>query len=258
MGASPGGRVRGCRPGEVSRAGAAWARRKAALGAVAMVAVAGLAACSAGGTGGAAGPGTATPGAGSTGTGAPLRLSGPGTAITVVIPAGWHQVIDSADPSVPEMVTPDSCAGSDEVSCALGLARLADLAAPSAQAAAQAVQQAVDSGAGVRAGATLSGGPGQVAGQTGYLMRFRFSNGSGTLTSGIAAVPVVTAEAGGSSTPAPSGSGSRQFAVVLVWISGKAGAPGSGIISQVIGSAALTGGLRVRRASFSSGPDRRA
>lgn len=241
MGSCRGDRLRGCGPGRARRVKPAGSRR-AAVAAVAVVALAGLAACGSGGSGGSAGGGTASAGAGSTATGAPLRLSGPDTAITVVIPAGWHQVIDSADPSVPEMVTPDSCAGSDEVSCAVGLARLADLAAPSAQAAAQEVQRAVDSGAGVSAGATLSAGPGRVAGQDGYLLRFRFSNSSGTLTSGIAAVPAGTAASGGTGSPSPSGSASPQFAVVLVWISGKAGASGSGVISQVIDSAALTGG----------------
>jgi hypothetical protein len=157
---------------------------------------------------------------------APLVLSGPDTHLTVTIPAGWHQVIDSADPIIPEMVSPVTCAGSKEVACALGLARVATLAAASAQAAVQAVRRAVDSGAGVRPGAAISQGPSRVAGQEGYLLRFGFSNGGASLTSAIAAVA----------------SGTGEFAVVLVWVSGKPGAPGSGVIGQIIASAALTSG----------------
>jgi hypothetical protein len=172
------------------------------------------------------------------------RQRGAETGITVVIPAGWHQVIDSANPSVPEMVAPDNCAGRNEVSCALGLTRLADLTAPSAQAAAQAVRNAVDSGSGVTAGATVSSGPHQVAGKGGYLLRFRFTNGTGALTAAIAAAPDGTASPapGASASPDSSASASPQFAVVLVWISGNAGAPGVGAIDQIIGSAALVGG----------------
>jgi len=146
--------------------------------------------------------------------------------MTVTIPAGWHQVIDSANPIIPEMVSPVTCAGSKEVACSLGLARLATLSAASAQAAVQAVRQAVDSGAGVRPGAIISQGPARVAGQQGYLLRFGFSNGSAALTSEIAAVA----------------SGKGRFAVVLVWVSDKPGAPGPGVVGQIIASAALTSG----------------
>jgi hypothetical protein len=198
---------------------AAELARAGVLGAVLMVLVLLLAGC--GGSAGAARGGSRAPAAA-----APLVLSGPDTDITVTIPAGWHQVIDSADPIVPEMVSPVTCAGSREVACALGLARLATITAASAQAAVQTVRQAVDSGADVRPGATITQGPSRVAGREGRLLRFGFSNDGAALTSGIAAVA----------------SGRGEFAVVLVWVSGKPGAPGRGVIGQIIGSAALTGG----------------
>lgn len=201
----------------------------------------GLAGCGSS-TGATTGAGNATPSAGSTGTAAPLRLSGPDTDITVVIPAGWHQVIDSAEPAVAEMVAPTSCAGSNEVACALALARLANVSAASARAAAQGVQQAVDSGTGVSAGATISQGPRQVAGRAGYLVAFRFSNASGTLTAQVATVPTQTTSASPDATgTAGSNDSDHQFAVVLVWASAKTGAPDSQTINQIIDSAAFTG-----------------
>jgi serine/threonine-protein kinase len=41
-------------------------------------------------------------------------LAGPHTDITVAIPPGWHQVIDSTNPKIPEMVTPTTCMGDAE------------------------------------------------------------------------------------------------------------------------------------------------
>jgi hypothetical protein len=198
---------------------AGWRPTADALGGVLMLFTLLLTGC--GGSAGAAGGG-----GGRTPTAAPLVLSGPDTDITVTIPAGWHQVINSADPILPEMVSPVTCAGAREVACALGLARLATLKAASAQAAVQAVRQAVDTGSGVRTGDVISQGPSRVADRDGYVLRFRFSNGAAALTSAIAAVA----------------SGSGEFAVVLVWVSGKPGAPGLGVIGQIIGSAALTSG----------------
>jgi hypothetical protein len=163
-----------------------------------------------------------------------LLLSGPKTDIVVAIPAGWHQVINSANPIIPEMVTPTTCMGSQEVSCATGLARIATLTAPNAQAAAQTVEQAVYTTPGVKPGATVSQGPGKVGRHDGYRHRFTFSNSAGTLTSEIAAVP--------SGLTTPDAQGNHEFSIVLVWVSDKPGAPKHGVIDQIIGSALVAGG----------------
>lgn len=163
-----------------------------------------------------------------------LLLSGPTTDIVVAIPAGWHQLIDSGNPIIPEMVTPTTCMGSQEVSCATGLARIATLTAPNAQAAAQTIEQAVDATPGVKPGATISQGPGKVGRHDGYRHRFTFSNPGGTLTSEIAAVP--------SGPMAPDAQGNHEFSVVLVWVSNQPGAPKPDVIDQIIGSALVSGG----------------
>jgi hypothetical protein len=163
-----------------------------------------------------------------------LLLSGPKTDIVVAIPGGWHQVIDSANPIIPEMVTPTTCMGSEEVSCATGLARIASITAPDAQAAAQTIEQAVYSMPGVKPGATISQGPGKVGRHDGYRHRFTFSNTGGTLTSEIAAVP--------SGPTAPDAQGNHEFSVVLIWVSDKSGAPKPDVIDQIISSALVSGG----------------
>ena len=165
---------------------------------------------------------------------APLLLSGPSTNIAVTIPAGWHQVIDTADPIIPEMVAPTSCMGSGEVSCASALARLATFSAPDEQAAARAVEHALASGAGVKLGATISRGPGKVGRRDGYLHRFSFTNPAAALTAEIAVVPT--------GPLAPDARGNHQYSVVLVWVSNKPGAPNPGVIDQIVGSAVAIGG----------------
>ncbi|MGH3577976.1 MAG: hypothetical protein ACRDU0_10520 [Mycobacterium sp.] len=182
-----------------------------------------LAGCG-GGSGGAAAPANAER----------LLLAGPNIDIAVTIPAGWHQVIDSGNPSVPEMVSPITCLGSGEVGCAKGLARLATLTAPSAQAAAMTVQQAVTTAPGLQVGAITSQGPGKVGHRDGYRLRFGFSNSRAKLVSEVAAVPT------GSVTP--DAKGNREFSVVLVWISDAAGAPNQNVIDQIISSALVVGG----------------
>lgn len=164
----------------------------------------------------------------------PLMLAGPNTNILVAIPDGWHQVIDSANPAIPEMVSPTTCLGSGEVLCATGLARIATLTAPSAQAAEATVEQVVTSTAGVKVGQSLSQGPGKVGHHDGYRHRFTFSNSSANLTCEIAAVP--------SGPLKPDAQGNREFSVVLAWVSDKPAAPKSEVIDQIIGSALVVGG----------------
>ena len=156
-----------------------------------------------------------------------LLLSGPTTDIVVAIPPGWHQLIDSANPIIPEMVTPTTCMGNQEVSCATGLARIATLTAPNAQAAAQTIEQAVDATSGVKPGVTISQGQGKVGRHDGYRHRFTFSNPGGTLTAEIAAVP--------SGPMAPDAQGNHEFSVVLVWVSSQPGAPKPDVIDQIVG-----------------------
>lgn len=163
-----------------------------------------------------------------------LLLSGPNTDIVVTIPPGWHQLINSANPMIPEMVTPTTCMGSQEVSCATGLARIATFTAPNAQAAAQIIEQAVTATPGVKPGATISQGPGKVGRHDGYRHRFTFSNPGGTLTSEIAAVP--------SGPMTPDAQGNQEFSVVLVWVSDKPGAPKPNVIDQIIASTLVAGG----------------
>jgi hypothetical protein len=162
------------------------------------------------------------------------RLSGPNIDIVVTIPDGWHQVIDSSNPSTPEMVYPVTCMGSAEVSCATGLARLATFAAPSAQAAAETVQKAVSTSPGVQAGNTISQGPGQVGHRDGYRFRFNFSNATAKLVSEVAAVPT--------GSPAADSKGNHEFSVVLVWVSNVPNAPKQDVIDQIVGSALVAGG----------------
>ena len=173
-------------------------------------------------------------GSGTSPTTQPLLLSGPKTDIVVTIPDGWHQVIDSTNPAIPEMVSPTTCMGNQEVNCATGLARLASLTAPSAEAAAHTIEQAITTAPGVKPGATLSQGPEKVGHHDGYRQRFAFTNPGATLTAEIAAV------ASGPTTPDPQGN--HEFSIVMVWISNKPAAPHTNVIDQIINSAQISGG----------------
>ncbi|MFZ0119077.1 MAG: hypothetical protein WBR33_08940 [Pseudonocardiaceae bacterium] len=163
-----------------------------------------------------------------------LLLTAPNTDIAVTIPTGWHQVIDSTNPSTAEMVFPTTCMGNAEVTCATGLARLATFAAPSAEAAAQTVQRAVSTAPGVRAASITSQGPGKVGQRDGHRLRFTFANASAKLVSEIAAVPI--------GSPIPDAQGNHEFSIVLVWVSDAPSAPRQGTIDQIIGSALFVGG----------------
>lgn len=173
-------------------------------------------------------------GGGASGNADRLLLSGPNINVAVVIPAGWHQVIDSSNPNTPEMVSPISCMGSQEVACATGLARLATFTAPNARTAAQTVQQAVVTAPGVKLGSIINQGPGKVGHRDGYLLRFNFTNPGAKLVSEVAAVPT-----GSSSADA---AGHHEFSIVLVWISDAPNAPKQDVIDQIVGSALFVGG----------------
>lgn len=162
------------------------------------------------------------------------RLSGPNIHIAVTVPAGWRQVTDSNNPSIPKMVFPFTCTGGREATCATGLARLATFAAPTAAAAVQTVQRAITTSSGVRPGETISEGSDEIGHRDGYRIRFTFSNPAANLVSEVAAVPT--------GTSAPDAEGNHEFSVVLVWVSDAPGAPKQDVIDQIVGSALVVGG----------------
>ena len=161
---------------------------------------------------------------------AALTLTGPRTNVALTIPDGWHQVINTANPLIPEMVSPTTCRGAAEVSCALGLARTATFTAKSLEEAADAVRQSVVDDRRITNVTDVSKGPGKVGSVDGYRYRFTFRNPQANLTAEVAAVPVATA-------PAPDGT--SEFSVILVWVSDKPDAPKPDIIDQIVGSAQL-------------------
>jgi hypothetical protein len=164
-----------------------------------------------------------------------LLLSGPNTNIVVSIPTGWHQVINSANPIIPEMVAPTTCMGADEVSCSLGLARIATITAKNVEEASNAVQAAVIGAPGVTDVADVSKGPGKVGKRDGFRHRFTFRNPGAMLTSEIAAVP--------SGPTTPDAQGNLEYSVVLVWISDKKDGPKADDINTIIDSTLVHGGV---------------
>lgn len=164
----------------------------------------------------------------------PLLLSGPTTHVMVTIPTGWHQVINSANPVIPQMVAPTSCMGDNEVSCALGLVRTATTTAPTIEEAAKAVEDAVTGEPGITKGATLNQGPAKIGKRDGYRHRFTFTNPTTTLTAEVAAVP--------SGPTTPNTDGSLEYSIVLAWVSDKPDAPKPDVIDQIVDSTLVYGG----------------
>jgi hypothetical protein len=159
-------------------------------------------------------------------------LTGPSTDLTVTIPDGWHQVVNAANPVIPEMVSPATCRGAAEVSCALGLARTATFPAESSEQAADVVRESVLDDSRLTEVTDVSKGPGKIGELDGYRYRFTFRNPQAKLTCEIAALP------SGSATP--DANGHRPFSVILVWMSDKPGAPKVDDIDEIVGSARLT------------------
>ncbi|MDT0351246.1 hypothetical protein [Pseudonocardia charpentierae] len=164
----------------------------------------------------------------------PLLLSGPTTHVMVAIPTGWHQVINSANPVIPQMVAPTTCMGDNEVSCALGLVRTATTTAPTIEEAAKAVEDAVTGEPGITKGATLNQGPAKIGKRDGYRHRFTFTNPTANLTAEVAAVP------SGPTTPNPDGT--LEYSIVLAWVSDKPDAPKPDVIDQIVDSTLVYGG----------------
>ena len=160
-----------------------------------------------------------------------LTLTGPKTDLTLTIPDGWHQVINTANPVIPEMVSPTTCSGAAEVSCALGLARTATFMAKSQEYAADIVRQSVIADKRITDTADVSKGPGKIGALDGYRYRFTFRNPQAKLTAEVAAIP--------SGPAAPDINGDHQYSVILVWMSDKPDAPKVDLIDQIVGSAKL-------------------
>lgn len=164
-----------------------------------------------------------------------LLLSGPNTNIVVSIPAGWHQVIDSTSPLIPEMVAPTTCMGSHEVTCALGMARMATITAKTISEAEHIVTESVINQPGVIDVTTISDGPAKVGKRDGYRHRFSFRNPAAALTTEIAAVP--------SGPTTPDKDGNLEYSVIMMWVSDQPDAPHKEVIDQIVNSALVHGGV---------------
>lgn len=160
-------------------------------------------------------------------------LTGPNTDLTITIPDGWHQVVNTANPVIPEIVSPTTCRGAAEVSCALGLARTATFPAGSLEEAVDVVRDSVIDDTRLTEVTDVSKGPGKVGTADGYRYRFTFRNPQAKLTSEIAALP--------SGPGTADANGNRQYSVILVWMSDKPGAPKVDAIDEIVGSARLGG-----------------
>ncbi|HEY3893774.1 MAG TPA: hypothetical protein VGL88_00240 [Pseudonocardiaceae bacterium] len=152
------------------------------------------------------------------------QLSGPGVGISVTIPAGWHQIADQSNPQILQMVYPNTC--SQGLTCATAMARLFSAQAASAQAVAQAAEQAIAGQPGIQGATVTSQGPTQIAGKSGYQLRFIYSHATGKFQAGAAAI-----ETG------PAAAGMVPTSLVLVTVSDLAGAPPASTIDEIIGSA---------------------
>jgi hypothetical protein len=152
------------------------------------------------------------------------RLSGSAVVISVAIPAGWHQLSDQSHPELLQMVYPETCSQGPQ--CASALARLVSDQAPSAHTAALAAEQSITSLPGIHSASVTSEGPTQVAGHSGYQLRFVYSHANTKFQAAIAAV-----ETG------PATSGTVPTSLIFVTVSDHAGAPPASVIDQIIGSA---------------------
>lgn len=155
------------------------------------------------------------------------RLSGQGVDISVTIPTGWRHLPDQSHPQLLQMVYPDTCSAG--LQCASALASVLSTQAPSAQTAAKAAEQAVTGQPGIQGATITSEGPAQVAGRTGYHVRFIYSTPTAKFQAETAAVDT-----------GPASSGAVQTSLVFVTVSDLAGAPPASAIDQIVGSAQLT------------------
>jgi hypothetical protein len=100
--------------------------------------------------------------------------------------------------------------------------------AASAQTAAAAAEQAVIGQAGIQGATITSEGPIQVAGRSGYYVRFGYSQPNGKLQAETVAI-----ETG------PASSGMIPTSLIFVTVSDLAGAPPVSVIDEIVGSTQL-------------------
>lgn len=154
------------------------------------------------------------------------RLSGPGVDLSLTIPTGWHQIANQADPQLLQMVYPNTC--TEQLQCASAMARLLSTQAASAQTEAQAAEQAITTQPGVQGVTLTSEGPTQIAGRSGYQVRFSFSNAKAKFQAVTATVETGLAS-----------SGTVPTSLIFVTVSDLPGAPPASVIDQIVGSAQL-------------------
>jgi hypothetical protein len=154
------------------------------------------------------------------------QLSGSAVAISVTIPAGWHQLVDQNRPQMLQMVYPESC--SQGVQCASGIARLVSGQAPSAHDAAVGAEQAFATLPGAQGASVTSEGPTQIAGHNGYQVHFVYTHANTKFHAATAAI-----ETG------PAASGVVPTSLIFVTVSDAAGAPPASVVDQIIGSTQL-------------------
>lgn len=156
------------------------------------------------------------------------RLAGPGVDISVIIPTGWHQV-PSPQPQTLQMVYPTTCA-SPKLGCASAFAFIGNLQGFSARSSAELFELAVAHVSGVQGVTVTSAGPTQVAGRTGYSIRFTGSS----VTHVTFQVECAAVQSG------PAYAGTVRTSLACALVSNRADAPPAGVIDQIVDSAQLS------------------
>jgi hypothetical protein len=151
------------------------------------------------------------------------RLAGPGADISVTIPTGWHQ-IPSSQPGTPLMVYPATCADL-KLRCASAFALIGSGQEFSARSVAELLERRLAHTPGVHGVTVTSEGPTQVAGRTGYFVRFTGSN--------VAHVKI-QAECAAVQT------GTARISIVFVGVSNRADAPPASDLDQIVDSTQLS------------------
>ena len=173
-----------------------------------------------------AGPATTADPASPGGSVGGSQLSGPGVDLSVTIPTGWHQVPDQVHPQLLQMVYPDNC--TEKLKCTSAVAGMLSTQASNAQTAAQAGEQTIAGQPGIQGATVTSEGPTQIAGRSGYQVRFAFSTAKAKFQAETVAV-----ETG------PAASGMVPTSLIFVTVSDLAGAPPASVIDQIVSSAQL-------------------
>jgi hypothetical protein len=123
-----------------------------------------------------------------------------------------------------QMVYPETC--TQGLQCATALARLLGGQAASAQTAASTAKQSITSLPGIQGASVTSEGPAQIAGHTGYQLRFVYSHAETKYQAALA-----TVETG------PAAAGMVPISLIFVSVSDRPEAPPVSVVDQIIGSA---------------------